>query len=261
MEILEKLTPAETYLIKSNSNSTFRELLKLTLADLCLKKVLRIEDREFQSHPNNPIRVLKYVVAGKNFQSYQPKIHELAYLSPFQKNDEIEILFNHMIKIAYENAGNRNRYVFRALLKNYELTKKFQKDIFAQIFGNINLNNEGKEAKAKVDQILNTLETELPQIIQDNKKKALEILKRIGGNVFLISGLEFELLKKIDEEMARELERSRDNNTYGCGGCYTFYGDYSGSFDGAFDSTDSSGDSGCGGDSGCSGCGGCGGCS
>lgn len=260
METLEKLTPAETYLIRDNSDSTFKELLKLTLADLCLKKVLKIEDKEIQSHPSNPVRILKYVLKGKNFNTYSPKVHELAFLSPFQKNSEIEILFNHIIKMAYENARNRKRYVYKSILLNPEVTNQFHNDFLTRLMGDIALNNTGKSTKVKVDQELLKLESELPQIIQNDKKRALEILNRIGGNVFLLSGLNFELLREIDEELAKELERSRDDYGYGCAGCYTSYGDNSDSFDGAFDSADSSGGSGCSGDSGCSGCSGCGGC-
>ncbi len=105
------------------------------------------------------------------------------------------------------------------------------------------------------------MEAELPNIIHNDKKKALEILKRIGGNVFLVKGLEFELLKEIDEELSKEFERNDKSYNTGCGGCFTFYGNHSDSFDGAFDTADSSGGgSGCSADSGCSGCSGCGGC-
>ncbi|MEM9338917.1 MAG: hypothetical protein AAGA66_09330 [Bacteroidota bacterium] len=262
MEILAKLTPAEAYLIKNTSNSTFKELLKLTLADLSFKKVLKIEDREVRSHPSNPVRVLKYVVATENFHAYHPKAHEEAFLSPFQKNPELEILFHHLIKMAYESARNRKRYVFKSMLKSPEIGGKFHKDFFTRLTGVIALTSEGKKVKAKVDEALSKLETELPQIIQHDKKGALGVLEKIGGNVFLISGLEFQLLKELDEELAKAHERRSGDYDFGCSGCYTSYGDHADSFDGAFDGVDSSGGggSGCSGDSGCSGCSGCGGC-
>lgn len=185
----------------------------------------------------------------------------LRFLSPFQKNPEIEILFNHMIKMAYENATSRKRYIFRTLLETSELKEKFHKDFFTKLLGDVTLNDEGKIAKTKVDQALKTLESKLPQLIENDKNSALDILSRIGGNVFLVSGLEFYLLRVIDEELVKELERNRNDFGYGCGGFYTSYGDNSDSFDQAFDSADSSGGgSGCSGDSGCSGCSGCGGC-
>lgn len=127
METLAQLTPAETYLISNNSNATFRELLKLTLADLCLKQVLRIEERELQSHPNNPIRILKYILIGRNFHNHIPKAHEIVFLSPFRKSPEIEILFNHLIRMGYENAGSRKRYIFNSLLMNPGVCTKFTK--------------------------------------------------------------------------------------------------------------------------------------
>lgn len=262
MEIIEKLTPAETYLIKNSSDSTFKELLKLTLADLCLKKVLKIEDKEVQSHPSNPVRTLKYMSTGQNFIGYKPRVHELVFLNPFQKSPEMEILFGQLIKIAYEKSGSRKRYVYGALLLNPGLTELFHKDFFTKLMGDIALNNHGKKTKEKVDLELVKLESDLPKVIESDRKTALEILQKIGGNVFLLAGLDSELLSQIDKELAQELEGSRGDYGYGCAGGYTFYGDNSDSFDGAFDGADSSGGaSGCGGDSGCSGCSGCGGCS
>ncbi len=261
MEILEKLAPAETHLIRANKDSTYKELLKLTLADLCLKKVLRIEEKRIQSHPRNPIRVLKYVTAGKNLPRYQHKLHEFPFLSPFLKNLEIEILFNQFVKLVYENGDGIKSYVHDALLQNVGMRKYFKTDFFRMMLGKIILTTDGEYARTKIDQAIQQLETELPNIMHADKRKALAILKRIGGNVFLIRGLEFELLKEIDKELSKELERNDKGYSAGCSGCFTFYGDHSDSFDGAFDSAGSAGGgSGCSADSGCSGCSGCGGC-
>ena len=86
MELLTKLTPAETYLILENSKCDFRNLLKYTLIDLLIKNVLKAEDHEEQSHPRNPIRIVSYVSTGSNFSTYTPKPHELPFLQPFQKS-------------------------------------------------------------------------------------------------------------------------------------------------------------------------------
>ena len=50
MEILSKLSPAETLLIKDGNRTSFKDLLKYTLADLILKKVLKSDIRP---DPNN----------------------------------------------------------------------------------------------------------------------------------------------------------------------------------------------------------------
>ncbi len=149
MEILEKLTPAETHLIRLNANSTYKELLKLTLADLCLKKVLSIEERAIQSHPSNPVRVLKYVVAGKNISAYKHKVHELAFLSPFLKNSEIEILFKQFVKLAYENGDGMKSYVHDGLLQNDSMRKYFHTDFFKVLFGKIVLSVDVNMRKPK----------------------------------------------------------------------------------------------------------------
>jgi len=103
------------------------------------------------------------------------------------------------------------------------------------------------------------LERELTILMVNEKEKAMEKLKMIGGNVFLLYGLNFAVLREIDEAFSKELMQPEAGG--GCGGGWVTFDTYGSDFDSSCsaDSSDSgsgcsSGDSGCGG-----GCGGCGG--
>ena len=147
-------------------------------------------------------------------------------------------------------------------MNNKEL---FKSNFINGFFGRIILTEKGNELQSGIKTTLLQLGDTLPELITTDKKQALEILKVINGNIFLVPGLDFEILRDIDKELEEKIDQQFDDTYYGCGGCFTSYSDNSGSFDGAFDSADSSssggfGDGGCSSCSGCSGCGGCGGC-
>ena len=261
MDVLSKLTPSETHLIRENSNASFKDLLKFTLIDLILKKALKSEEHEHQSHPSNPVRLINYISPGAKFESYSYRPHELVFLEPFLKSRDLEIMFRHLVKMGYENARNRRKFIFDDLYHNEMVKRCIHNNLFYRYVGPISLTAEGNKAKSLIDKDIESLEKKLPDLIENDPKAALEILNRITGNIFLLKSFDFELLRKIDDELTKEIAKRSDDGTSGCGGCFVFIDSYSDAFDGGFDSADGSdGGGGCGGDAGCSGCSGCGGC-
>lgn len=261
MKQLSILSPAETLLVLQDKNASLKELLKLTFMDLLLKQVIRTNDVQRQPSIKDPIRVYKYVETGKNFKTYQPLLHENAFLAPFQKNDDVQILFRHMIKMGYQNAISNNHY-HNIIIQNPNMDKCFSQNIFQSIFGGFKLTNGGLELRNKVQTEIDQLETHISSSFENHHQIALKLLKAIKGNIFLLSNIDFDLLNQIDQELLAEMNRKNNNNyDLGCSGCtWNSFDDYSESFD-----SSCSGDSGCsnsgcgGGDGGCSGCGGCGG--
>ncbi|MGL1888303.1 MAG: hypothetical protein OCD76_17440 [Reichenbachiella sp.] len=259
MEILTKLTPAETYLLHENSNCEFKNLLKYTLIDLLVKKVLISEDIEQQSHPRSPVRIMRYVSIGPKFKNYKPRPHELPFLKPFQKSEELQLLFKHLVKVSYENSGSKKSFVFDLLLKNETISESIKNDFFKRLFVNFSLTEKGVFQNSEITNTLMKLEDELPRLIEKDPKAASELLNKINGNVFLLKSFDFELLKKVSEEFDKEMNpTSSYDPSWGCSGCYVYFDTYSDSFDSDYSSV--GGDSGCSGGSGCSGCSGCGGC-
>ncbi len=256
MEILTKLTPAETLLLTANSKASFKDLLKYT-------KVLKSQEYEDQARPDDPIRTVSYVTVGPAFDGYRCRSHERVFLDPFLKDKELDILFRHLVKMGYENASTKASFVFDRMLSNDVLHESINSGFFSRLFVSITLTNKGEKTKKGIERALRELEKELPRLIEASPKGASEVLRKINGNVFLLGSFDFELLDKIDDELTNEIRRQKKDTSSGCSGCYTYFNSYSESFDSGFDSADG-GSSGCGGGGcgggGCSGCGGCGGC-
>ncbi|MBT1697018.1 hypothetical protein KK083_09045 [Fulvivirgaceae bacterium PWU4] len=259
--LLSKLTPAETLLIRDGSQAPVRELLKFTFMDLLLKQVLRAEDVERQLNLRDPVRTYKYVSRGENFPEHNILAHELTFLLPYRKNEDTRMLFRNCIQVGYENARSK-RALHKTIRLSPELQNAFTASLIQKVFGEYEHTAHGLLLKQQVESEIRQLERELPPLIATDREKAMEKLKIIGGNVFLLQGLNFAVLKVIDEAFA---ETFIPESTSSCGGSWTTFNTYSDDFDSASDSNGngcSSGDSsGCGsGDSGCGGgCGGCGG--
>ncbi len=268
MEILTKLTPAEVCLIRNRNYASYKELLRLTMADLTLKRVIR---KITVSGDNSETQ---YVSPGENFSVYQAKSHEAIFLSPFKKDQELEIRLDHYIKLIVQKAQNKRVYIFARLLRATGFGTNVKQGLFNKLFCTIRLTDSGKQLRAELMKVFSILEKQLPELIQNDKESALVILDAIYGNVFLVNGLDHGLLTDIDKALESNLiKRNKPNKPtkssgggFGCAGYFGGYDDTGSSFDHAFDSVTDSGGSGCGGGAGCSGCGGggcgggCGGC-
>lgn len=258
MTYLSELTPAEVYTL-TKENVTHRELLKITFIDLLLKQVLKTFEIQRQPHIRQEIRTYQYIGIGQNFKNYQTKNHEKFFLSTFEKDPEIEMLFRNLVKIGYQKSRTLSDFKNK-LIKTPTLKKCFSQNIFQRIFYGYSFTEYGKELKRKVEKEIQNLNSELSSLNNIENQKAIELIKVIGGNIFLLENIDYELLNQIDSDLATEMNRKETNTDgSGCSGCGWSFDDYSSSFDSGCSS-----DSGCGGDSGCgsgcSGCGGCGGC-
>jgi hypothetical protein len=263
--IISKLSPAETLLLRDGDKVTVRELLKYTLMDLLLKQVLEIQYTERQAHARDPVRQTKYIATGKNFGTYRPLRHEFPFMTGFVRKGDT-MLFRNCVQVAYENTGTKTDMHTR-IRATPMMKEVFSNSIFHRIFNLCSYTDEGLKLKTTVTNELSTIERDLSKLLANEKAKALELLKHIGGNIFLIRGVDFAILKEIDEAFS---ERSEFGGGGGCGaGCGSTWIDFDShghDFDSSCSSHSSShsggcsgGDSGCSGDGGCSGCGGCGG--
>jgi len=265
MEILTKLTPAETYLLRDGNTASYQNLLKYTLVDLLFKKVLKSVYRTSGSEKDDKVH---YIAVGENYSSYKPKVHEQVFLSAFTFSRDLEVIFDQLIKMGFQNGGGERRFIFRHLFKSTHISTCVKNSFFKRLFATIELNEEGKSTKTKIISALDKLEKEYPKLLDENKEAANEILNKIGGNIFLLKSFKFELLAKIDSEIDRQLQNEGIDRDIEDSFLMSFiyFDAFSDAFDESYDSFDSldsgcSTDSGCsGGYSGCSGCSGCGGC-
>lgn len=250
MTYLSTLTPAEI-LILTRENVNQQEILKITFIDLLFKQVLKTFEVKRQPHVKQDIRVYKYVGIGKNFSNYNSLNHERVFLSIFGSDNSVEILFRNLVKIGYQNSRTLSE-LKNEIIKTPNLKKCFSQNIFQRIFYGYSLTAYGTDLKRKVQQEIQNIGNEISSVNDIENQKAIELIKIIGANIFLLINVDYDLLQQIDKDLAIAKNNSIDKES-GCSGCGSSFDDYSSSFDSGCSSN-----SGCGG-SGCSGCGGCGG--
>ena len=239
MNYLNQLTPAEVYIL-TKENSTKNQLIRLTLVDLILKKVLQLKSvtKKPSINLNNNLVEYRYVAIGENFKNYKFKNHERVFCGVYEIEKNIEVLLNKMISIGFKNSYYLNENTYKTPL----LLKCFSQNFFQRIFGKYKITEYGKEFRRKVENEISTLNKEYSTVRESDNYRILELSTLIGANILFLTVINHnvidELLSEINSEISKNIDAS-DSSGCGGGGC-------------------SSSDSGCG-SSGCGGCGGCGG--
>jgi hypothetical protein len=265
MKNLSLFAPAETLLLLKGEKVKLKDLLKVTLMDLFLKQALHTIEIINPSTLKTLSVPSTYVVRGTNLSHYRPMTHEHVFLSPFYKNAEMQILFHNMIKIGYQKAKTEKRYS-NLIFKNKNLDRYFQQGFITIFKGKLSLTASGKRMVQELQAEIRDLETILPHLMENDRSRALEIMKTLGGNIFLIKGIDLNLMEQIENYMVMtdSREKTYSSNTSATSDTMTWVAldSHSREFDNGC-SNSSGNDSGWGnsdgGDSGCSGCGGCGG--
>jgi hypothetical protein len=263
MKELSKLHPAQTLLLIEGRNAEQKDLLKYTFMDLLLKKVLKTMKKSYRPSKYDPVQTITYVSTGDNFSSYKYAPHEHVFLKPFQERSSIaKLMFRHVVKMGYQNSKYTRHYQ-NLIADTFELRQFVDSGVISILFGRFALSPAGKEMKDVLKGELKYLDEHLPDLIQRDKQKALEVLRIIKGNIFLLKNIDFKLLADIDKELMDEMHPRRGYGDSGCSGCVSTWDSFGHDWN-TFDSNCSSGNSGCGGSGcsggGCSGCSGCGGC-
>ncbi|MBK9732586.1 MAG: hypothetical protein IPO83_15135 [Chitinophagaceae bacterium] len=206
MELLTKLTPAETLLLLKPTESRLRDFMKYTLMDLLARQVLQLLNYDIQPVQGNATLAFAYVIAGKNFKKEEPKLHEMIFLYPFYKKPKAKILFTHFIQIAFKTAKGEENFKKKFLLDG-EIKSLIKIGFLQRIFGSFTLSDEGKKQSEAIIKHFNFLDKELPLMMKNEPEKANEYINQIKGNVLLLNALKFDLLHLLGSEIARvELE-------------------------------------------------------
>lgn len=269
MSELSNLKPGETLVLIDGGKAEFKSLLKFTFMDLLLKQVLEVKESSRSIRHGKGYRNIKtkYVVTGKNFAKYKPDQYEAIFLNVFYKSPDLKAILTKLIKVAYDAVPTEIKYRKKIIL-SFGIKSVFKTSLLFNLFGFISLTSRGTTLKESIFNELNSIDATIADKINNAPKEALEILTKIGGNIFLLNNVDFALLKQIDHSIYASMQiDQRFNDSYD----NYWYHDFSDLFiddssfdtwDSTFDSFDSGFDSaGCSSfDSGCSSCGGCGGC-
>lgn len=253
MNLLSDLTPAETLLVLHGRKTPLKDLLKATFLDLVYKHVLEVVE---ETDPLLP-EPLRYVVPAQNYQGYQPRPHELPFLIPFQMIPRLRALLRNVVKVAYEETQTRKAYQ-ASIRQSPSLDGVFRQDFLQWLLGGGLLTSHGKTLRQQLRELVADLQVFLPEILVQDPEKGKEVLRVIGGNIFVLASLDLSFLKELDKQLLEGMPQpyrqwvGADDSGGGLWGyfdmCSESFGD-SGGGDGGGD-----GGSGCGG----GGCGGCG---
>ncbi len=185
------LTPAECLFLLKPGQSTLRTLLKNTLIDLVLKRVLSFS--ESTNEEGEPVVLL---ARGERFTNYTPEPHEEVLLTPFSNYPEARLDLQEFSKLLYQTVGSESRYKYRYLRKSQRISRYFSDGFFNNLFLLNRLNEQGKKFSKNLEQELQEWE----QKLQDKSlsKEELEaLLEKVGSKIILIPNLDARYLQKI----------------------------------------------------------------
>lgn len=202
MELLSKLSPAETLLLLRPFESRLRDFMKFTLMDLITRQEVQLIN--YDQHPvqGNVTLAFAYVIAGKNLKKRDPKLHEMIFLYPFYKKPKAKILFSHYIQMAFKTAKGEEHFKKR-LLFDGDLKPLIRIGFWQRMLGSVALNKEGEKRSGEIIRHFNYLDKELPVMMKHQPEKANELINEIKGNLLLLNALKFELLELLGREIAR----------------------------------------------------------
>ena len=213
------LTPAESLMILDPKRSRGKEMMKFTLIDLLLKKVLEIE---VNYETVRRIFIFKrsvkktYISKGENYSKVKLKPHEHIFI-----RDE---LFSHALEL-----NKFAKELYRSISKKFSLYKKsfvrnsliadgyFQKEtrrlLFLFPYTKYVLSEKGFSAQAKIKSLLEEGEKELERWVKYEPAHAKAYLSVCGANILLLEHYNYDL--KIIKEWIKELSKieSQENSS------------------------------------------------
>ena len=202
MDLISKLTPAETLLLLRPSEARLRDFMKYTFMDLLARKVLMLIN--YDQHPvqGNATLAFAYVKAGVNLRMQKPRLHEMIFLYPFYKKEQSKILFNHLVQMAYKVSKGEENFKTKLLLDG-EMKALVKIGFWQRLTGSVKLNESGTKKSMEIIRHFNYLDRELPAMLKKQPERANELINEVKGNVLLLNALKFELLELIGREITR----------------------------------------------------------
>lgn len=201
---LSELKPAGIKLILE-PNTDLIELLKLTLFDLILKKVLAIKKTKKKSHSRDPyLREYIIVETGKNFEKYIPNNFEKYFTTRIDKDSYFQL--KSYIKVIFNEIPFEYKYK-KEIIRDLKINNLFKSNLILSIFSWLKNNSKGKKLKSDITEYLNEVDRNIGHLIENEPEKALELILFLQGNIFLLKNLKFELLENL-----KLISTVRENN-------------------------------------------------
>ncbi|NNC94911.1 MAG: hypothetical protein HKN92_05065 [Chitinophagales bacterium] len=196
MNILSKISPPATLLLLSTS-ARMRSLLKLTLMDLVLKGVLKLEIKHQELEQARRKIAVWYVCQGRNFERYRPpKPYELIFLQPFYE-EPIRVTFRDLVRVAFRNARGIDLFK-RSVIKSEGIEQYVTRSFWKKLYGGHSLTKEGIGLQKQLISHLADVDRNMNHFFQTDPKSALHLLINLRGNILLLKNVQFKLIESLD---------------------------------------------------------------
>ncbi|WP_010179771.1 hypothetical protein [Aquimarina agarilytica] len=225
--LLATLKPSATQLLIHCNDTQITDCIKLTLLDLCLKQVIHIKKSSLVS-PNKKESIIE---TGAQFNTYQADSFEY-YFTRILSHNITYPLPNYIKKIHSDLPDDYSCY--QKIITSAQTTAYFNKGWFCRFFQLTKLNPKGKKVAEHLNQSLAHIDNNLVQLINQKPAEATTLIKNLGGNVFLLTALNFEIFEHLKtalsaiERIHQELPKILDvlylsENTYIISDMYDYF--------------------------------------
>ncbi|QHI37343.1 hypothetical protein IMCC3317_27220 [Kordia antarctica] len=205
---LSVLKPAATAILLAPSKIELKDIIRYTLMDLALKKVLVIKKKHIQLHPSDPYKRTRTTVeTAKNFNAYYKSEFEKYFLTIID-NASYFHLRSYLHRVYTDMP--RDHVVKRQVIKEHKIQNLFSNSFIYSIFNVFRLNTSGRKVQNEIQRYLSAIDENIVQIIEESPEQALKLVSFLKGNIFLLKNLTFELLEKINALIIQNKNISRD---------------------------------------------------
>jgi len=210
---ISELTPAETWMILKPTWSLREDLLKYTIIDLILKKVLLIK-KELLIRKYQRVKPKDYffVKKGENFDSYSPQIHEQIITRFFGRSDDrylIKVLLYNLYNVT-EKLDLIKKNLVSKVLKKKGIMPQFS---IANMFSSYQLTTKGKQKQHEIKSLLTNADKQIHIWTRDSNS-IKSMFNKLGTNFILLKNLNFEISKTIKKTIS-DLDKQIFDDSYG----------------------------------------------
>lgn len=194
MTILKLHSPAQVRFILDSGESALGDLLRVVFADLLLKQILNIHEKEKTYNEYRRDVNASYITLGPKFESYLPMVSVQPFLIPFNGNKNLKIKFKYYVRKvfneAYVNSDYKTNFINQQDIKPY-----FKQGYFQKLFNKHPLTDQGIRIQSEIQAHLNHLENTINSNLKIHSKMMPTLLE-IGGHFFLLNQLDINWIKE-----------------------------------------------------------------
>lgn len=203
------LNPAEVLFLLERDTFTELDFMKFTLADLILKKALKIEVVQRRPHPKDPIEYTYIEVSrGVNFNFYRSKYYEREFLNQISEG---KIMYLNIYLNAVFTELPLMNGLKRQILNHSKLRPFFSKLVLSRMTRNYYLNPKGKALKTTIEKVLKDAGAGIPQLT-NQPDELFELVEFLGGNIFFIPTLDQHVWNSICSSVAKRTKPEQKLN-------------------------------------------------